>query len=984
MRLLMQQPFRKNKLKIYKNFSLLDFFVFLILAGIIFLIVAILPIPGLFRLLIGIPFLIPIIVLMLFNTKQDCRNYIVVLRWFRARSYLKLFIRKSDKNKNNKTKIAKQKKEVRYKTKGFSNDLVAIQSIIYDRYQTDIAIVKTKPLKTSIVGYWSAFQIQGIDITNYSIAEEDKAYAQLANVFRNIKCRISIIKISKFYDLTNNEEFLENQMNSLKEQKNVDQIQLQEIKNSYLESINEFKSNNWQNHYYIVVYEKNRDDLILKFNDIKTNFEAGKFSCRNLAKAELIQLQMELLYNQIDINLYDSMFEPIINSETNEIEQKGFNIDDFLAFDRIKFQKSLIKINDDLKMNIQSISKFPLSIHYHWLETLFDTPSSVVMHINPISWKEARSKIHKSSLNLKTNALEKNVNKLDEIDLENTQAALEELAEQVATGSELLKRFQIFFINTSTDIKTIEQMKKINETNASKLNAVINPLIFLQFEAFQNVMLKQTDNLGYYQEATDATIAGGWPFAKADFDDGNGFILGSALDGSLVIFDQFKLNMTRKNHNMIILGISGAGKSSFTKKIAIHHSWMNHQTIIIDPESEYKTLLKNFGGYFEGSYYALGGDSTTKFNPLQIQNHFSADAKDELKLSNTILILKHVEWFGRWIQILFPELIDSQIRYLESNLKSLYQTFYKSEFLNQTNITDLKPNEYPRISDLIKHIEEQKEESLRKEEILEIMQHHFSSGSLGFIYNDYSNVKLDDKLIIFDVQSFFSGDESNPVGRAALNIIISSINNQLILNYRKNLEDKKKIVLMIDEAHLLLDPDNPETIKFLSRTVKRIRKYNGGVILTTQNPGDFTDGADSKKLQGVLANIQYSFFLNMLSEDVQAVSKLYKASGGLTEYEQDRLASLPTGACLFSPMPRFRKFINFHYNDLEKQIAWTNYKKLSSESLQEWIEFQKADSHLAEPNILLPEPLKKLYLFFAKLFKKNQKIKETEKVKNQD
>lgn len=108
-----------------------------------------------------------------------------------------------------------------------------------------------------------------------------------------------------------------------------------------------------------------------------------------------------------------------------------------------------------------------------------------------------------------------------------------------------------------------------------------------------------------------------------------------------------------------------------------------------------------------------------------------------------------------------------------------------------------------------------------------------------------NNVNLKDNLIIFDVQSIFN-DESIASGRAALYIIISSINNQLITNYRKNQELKKKMILYIDEVHLLLDKDNSITINFLYRTVKRICKYNGDVVLITQNLGDFNDGGDSK------------------------------------------------------------------------------------------------------------------------------------------
>lgn len=148
----------------------------------------------------------------------------------------------------------------------------------------------------------------------------------------------------------------------------------------------------------------------------------------------------------------------------------------------------------------------------------------------------------------------------------------------------------------------------------------------------------------------------------------------------MVIFDQFVRTSHRANSNMLILGTSGMGKSSLTKKLAIHHLSNCYQTIIIDPESEYSPLLRQFGGPYEGAYYALGGDGRTKFNPLQIQAQFTqpaaaaadAEAQVELSENNKMILQKHISWFGNWMKILFPELTEFQKRFLERHLRALY------------------------------------------------------------------------------------------------------------------------------------------------------------------------------------------------------------------------------------------------------------------------------------------------------------------------
>ena len=101
------------------------------------------------------------------------------------------------------------------------------------------------------------------------------------------------------------------------------------------------------------------------------------------------------------------------------------------------------------------------------------------------------------------------MNVIDEINLEQMQAALLNLAEQVASGTETLKQFQIFFVNAAPDGATLAEMQKINRHNAQRLNCTIHPLTFLQLLAYQNIMLKASDNLHYYQEVTNAGLARG-------------------------------------------------------------------------------------------------------------------------------------------------------------------------------------------------------------------------------------------------------------------------------------------------------------------------------------------------------------------------------------------------------------------------------------------------------------------------------------------
>lgn len=869
-------------------------------------------------------------------------------------------------------------KEINSKIKnskfGFTDDLVQFKDIYYDKSST-CAIATTKNLKAGTISYFSGFKINGLDISNYSNEEKEIAYYNLSTIFKSLTSRISIVKTSKIYDLKINEEYLENKVNQINDDERIN------IFNSYIESLDHFKNSNYQNNYYIFVYGNSQLEVVQNLNSIIAKFECDSFGTKLLTKSEIVQVQLDILNHNSENIISDEFFVPIKNVDTDEIIQEALSFEDILAFDNIKFKKDHIEINNQsLFINIQSVDSFPLDINYHWLDCLFNTPSSCVMHIDVISREEARSKIHKSDMNLKTNFVDnQGANKLDAINLQKTYEALNDLAESVALGEEQLKQFQIFFVNSANDLEEIKRLKEINISNCSTINANINNLTYQQFEGFQNVCLKSTDNLKNYQQVPDSTLAGGWPFSNSDFNDNNGFVVGSTMDGNVIIMDQFKTDNSRTNYNMMILGSSGSGKSTFTKKLAMYHLAEGNQNIIIDPESEYKGLLKQYGGYFDGSHYVLGGDAKTKFNPLQIQQHIGEFDDEDIINSNETIIKEHIDWVGNWLSVLFTELNQADIRFIQIILKNLYLKWFKKEIDNNI-LSDFDSEKYPIFSNLVEDVKNYKcetdEEELRKKKVYEILNHNFIDSKLGNIYNGYSNVSLDDNLIIFDVQSIYNDDSASAV-RAALYIIISRINNQLIINYRKSFDDRKKIIIFIDEAHLLLDKDNPITINFLHRTVKRIRKYNGGVVLTTQNPGDFADSGNDKKLSNILNNIQYSFLLKMRSNDVEAVSELYKSTGGLTEYEKKNLVRIPRGTCMFNPNHSIRKFIKLHYNEMEKRIAFANYQpeEFDDENNDDGWLYDDQNNNDKENEILLPKPLKAIYLFFKKKFNKSKGAK---------
>jgi type IV secretory pathway VirB4 component len=85
-----------------------------------------------------------------------------------------------------------------------------------------------------------------------------------------------------------------------------------------------------------------------------------------------------------------------------------------------------------------------------------------------------------------------------------------------------------------------------------------------------------------------------------------------------------------------------------------------------------------------------------------------------------------------------------------------------------------------------------------------------------------------------------------------------------ILSYAWNMVKRdraQKIILVVDEAWLLADPQTPQSLAFLRDTSKRIRKYMGSLVVISQNVIDFLAPEIQRHGQTILDNPTYKLLL---------------------------------------------------------------------------------------------------------------------------
>ncbi|RBN36360.1 type IV secretion system protein VirB4, partial [Priestia megaterium] len=80
-----------------------------------------------------------------------------------------------------------------------------------------------------------------------------------------------------------------------------------------------------------------------------------------------------------------------------------------------------------------------------------------------------------------------------------------------------------------------------------------------------------------------------------------------------VIFDLFHKDQQRKSYNAVLMGLMGAGKSTFLKKVTTDNAIKGYKIRGFDIVGEFESLVRELGG----KQIALDG-SEGQINPLQV------------------------------------------------------------------------------------------------------------------------------------------------------------------------------------------------------------------------------------------------------------------------------------------------------------------------------------------------------------------------------
>lgn len=554
---------------------------------------------------------------------------------------------------------------------------------------------------------------------------------------------------------------------------------------------------------------------------------------------------------------------------------------DMISPQALEFNARQIVFNDQLA-RILVIAGYPPKVNAAWLSRIAGMPGVVCsVHVEPTDHTNLIMSLNKA-IGEYAGRLEMGGNALT---MQRTEQALKDAEELMRKIDQ--EQQQVFYVTVVLMVLAPDQQELDRKTRqveaalaASGMRGRV--LIFRQEEGLKAAgpfctLPDEVKEAGARNMPAE-TVAASFPFTASGINDGSGVVLGKDRDGGLVLVDIWKRGGDRTNSNWTILAKPGAGKSFTAKMLLLREYMQGSRIIIIDPEREYKDMCSKLGGVWIN---CTGGEG--KINPLQVRLRPVEEEDEESTVFQSPLAL-HIQTLRTFFSLYLRDLTDTEKAALEDALVEVYKA---AGITWDTDPKDIPNDKWPTVKGLYEYCVKKTEENPETYTRLAVLLKRAAEGADSYLWAGATAVEADSDFIVFDVHDLQNAEDQ--VKRAQYFNVLSFAWNILERDRRE------RTVLVVDEAWMLVDPQTPQAIAFLRDTSKRIRKYNGSLIVISQNVIDFLAPEVQRYGQALLDNPTYKLLLAQGEKDLEAITALMN----LSEAEHDLLANAKRGEGLF-------------------------------------------------------------------------------------
>jgi type IV secretory pathway VirB4 component len=520
-----------------------------------------------------------------------------------------------------------------------------------------------------------------------------------------------------------------------------------------------------------------------------------------------------------------------------------------------------------------AITGYPREVHPGWLQPLMTYPGrvDVSLHIEPIDPVTAASRLKRQLAKLESGRRHTaDHGRLTDPAVEAATEDAYDLSARVARGEGKLYRLGLYLaVHAATQQTLADEVAAIRSLCASLLLDA-KPTTYRSLQGWVTTLPMGLDLVGMRRTFDTSALAAAFPFTSPDLPPADpaslsapsgvlyGYNIGSQ---GLVHWDRFALD----NHNSVILGRSGAGKSYLVKLEALRSLYRGIEIAVIDPEDEYRRLAEAVGG----TYVHLGADSV-RLNPFDLPIALRPDGRRTAP--RDALVRRSLFLHTVLAVLLGAELTAPERAILDRAITATYQ---------KVGITS-DPRTWTRPAPLLRDLADT---LVRSGETgaadLAARLHPYVEGAFAGLFAGPTTTRPEGHLIVFSLRDL--PDELKPIGTLlTLDAVWRQVSNPAIRRPR---------LVVVDEAWLLMRQRSGA--EFLFRMAKASRKHWAGLTVATQ---DTADVLGSELGKAVIANAATQILLRQAPQAIDEITHTFNLSDG----ERQFLLSADRGQGLLS------------------------------------------------------------------------------------
>lgn len=287
------------------------------------------------------------------------------------------------------------------------------------------------------------------------------------------------------------------------------------------------------------------------------------------------------------------------------------------------------------------------------------------------------------------------------------------------------------------------------------------------------------------------------------------------------------------NYNVSVVGRSGSGKSVFMQELMTSTLGQGGRVFVLDVGRSFeKTCLLLGGQFIEFSTKVSAGKKPLCINPFSTIDPSNKEASDDaLAMLKSVICTMAAPTQG---------VTDLERTFLE---KAMTETFH--EFGRKTTLT--------KISDHLRANADQ-----RAKDLASMLYPYTKDGIYGKFFEGDANVDFTNPLVVVELEEL---KERKDLQSVVVQMVIVQITNQMFLGDRQT-----PFMITFDEAWDMLR--GSQSGAFVETLARRLRKYNGSLVVGTQSVNDFY------QTPGALAAYENSDWLCLLSQKPESVNVL--------------------------------------------------------------------------------------------------------------